>query len=99
MKTVMELLESCCSNNESEYSSKIARLMQEVPRLTGLVESKDSEVQTMPRLVEDVSRLRKELAKAKGEKDGLSASEKVVLALGTENSGLMKTTGSLVGSL
>lgn len=65
MKTIGELLESGRSIGRSEYSVMIVKLTRGVQRLTGLVESKNLELQTMRGLVEEARRLREELDKVK----------------------------------
>lgn len=53
---VLELIDKGCDNIKSDYSIKIAQLTREVQLLTALVLSKDLELQTIPRLVEEASR-------------------------------------------
>lgn len=67
--------------------------------MSSLVESDDLDLQTMPELVGEASRLREELSKLKEERDRMMAGNKVVLVLKTEISESKKTTASIVGSL
>lgn len=93
-----EQLESGCSINRSEYSVNNSKLTRELRRLTGPVKSKKLVLQTMPGLVREGSRSRKELFKSEKKKAQLTVENSVVLALGTELSELMITTVFLVGS-
>lgn len=99
MKTVRELPESGHSINWLEYSVYIAKLTKEVHRLTGLVVPKDVELQLLPVLGKNASRLQEELDKAEEDKHRLSLEHKFVLAVKTEISELKTTTGLLVGSI
>lgn len=75
-----------------------SKLAREVSRPSSLVKSKDSEVETMPWLVGDASRLREELSKFY-KKYRFTVEIKIVLALGSGIFSLKTTTGSVVGSL
>lgn len=61
----MHLLEGGPRINKLEYYVRIVMQSQAARRLTGLVETKDLEQQTMPRSVEAASRLREKLTKRK----------------------------------
>lgn len=87
-----------CSINHSDYIMKISKLTREVQGLAGLVESKDYKSQMMPWLVKKASRLREELSKFEGDRDGLTAVNKVVVALEPEISELKRTTSRLTSS-
>lgn len=81
MKTERELLKIGRSIDGSEHSVKIAKVTKEIQRMTGLVKWKDLELQTLPELVHEASRLREEFAKEKRDKDRLSSENMVWLEL------------------
>lgn len=97
MARIRELLESARSIDCLGYSIKISKLVRELQRLSGLVDSKDLEVRTMLWLVDKASSLRAEALKLKEEWDQLTAENNVVLALGTEIFELKSMIGSIVG--
>lgn len=84
MTTVRELLESCRNIDKTDYFASVSKRTRERQRVTGLVESKDLELQTTPRLVQQTSRVREELPTTKGDKALLSAQIKVLLERETE---------------
>lgn len=73
MTTVRDLLESGRHIKKSDNTEKISKLTREVQRLTVLMESKNSDLQTMPGLVEEASRLRDDIPKAKGDRERVLA--------------------------
>lgn len=81
MGKTMELFGSGRSIDRLDYSVKIEKLTREVQRLTGLVESKNLKLQSMPGLVEETSRLGQALSKLKSDKKRLTAENKVAVAL------------------
>lgn len=99
MEKVREILDSGRLNYKLDYSVKILKQTRECLRLTVLVASKDLELQTMLGLVDETSRSPEKLWKTMGDKDRLTAENKIVVALGTEISELKTTTDSLVGSV
>lgn len=66
---IRELLQISLSINLSDYSVKISKVAREVQRLSILVETKGSELQTMPGRVDEASQLRQERTKLKEDKD------------------------------
>lgn len=68
---IRKQLESGGKIDSSQCLVKIAKLTREVQRLTGLVESKDFELQRMPRLVMEATCLREELPKIKRNRNPL----------------------------
>lgn len=65
IKTIMKLEKSGRSFGRLEYSEKIAKWAKTVQRLFGLMDLKEVKLQTMPLLVKEADRLRKELAQDK----------------------------------
>lgn len=83
---IRELLESVHSIKCSNHFVKISKSTRKLQQLTGPNELKGLELQTMPRLVDEASRLREELSMLKWDKDRTTAENKVMLVLGTESS-------------
>lgn len=69
-------------------------MTRDVQRLVCLFESNDVELQTMPVLLKEATRIREELSTAEGSKNRLTAEINVELALETEISERKMTTGS-----
>lgn len=92
------LLKSGRSINPSDYFVEILKLTIKLHQLSGLVDSFDFEIQTMPGLVDEHSCFGEEPTALSKEKDPLTLENKVVLALETETFELKTTTGFLVGS-
>lgn len=69
MVNIRELLECNRSIQHSDYFVMILKPTQEKQRVMGPVESKGFELQTMPGLVDESSRLWEELSKIKEDKD------------------------------
>lgn len=99
MAKLRELLENGRSIHQLNYSVKISKLIRKVQRLPGLVNSKDLEIQTMPRLVGKAIRLRKRLFVLKKVRNRLKAENMVVVASEAEVSVLKSTTVPIVSSL
>lgn len=96
---IKELLKCVLSIYCSDYSVSISKLMRDVQQLSGLVESMNLDLQTMPGLVDEASRLWEDLAKLNRVKDCPTAVNKIMLALETGISELKTTTCSGVSSL
>lgn len=58
MTGVKKLLDKCRNINKLAYSVKLAKLTRELQQRTGLIKSKDLELQTMLSSVKEASRLR-----------------------------------------
>lgn len=84
MTNITELLESDRSIYPSDSFVKIWNRVLEVQRLSGMVESKDLKLQTIPGLVEEASRLREELLQQKEDEDRSETENKSMLALSTK---------------
>lgn len=99
MRKIRGLLESCHLIHDADCSVNNLKLTREVMWLNDMIEQKHLELQTVPRLVEETSHLRKELSKLKRNKDRLTVKKKVVFALKTKIFELRTTTDSLTGFL
>lgn len=99
MEKIWKLFESESSINRSDCSVKMSKLPQGVQYQSGLVESKDLKLQTMPKLVRDGSKLLEELPELKVGDGCLVVVNKVTLSLEKEISNAKKKTGSIVVSL
>lgn len=96
---IREFLESGRSIDRSDYCVKILKVSWGIQRLSGVVELKNLELQTMAGLIDEASSLQKDLSNLQEERNRLMTENRVVPVVGTENSELMKPTDSIVGSL